>query len=204
MTHHNFLYALAGFAAGVVSVSVGIVMPSFLTIGVGPLFFAALVVAHSFRRAGMVRQKQNRYWLSLFVCTIGYILAFLTFNYVMAYSPDAFRVGSSGDVVQFRGDVWLGLVAAGSVAAVGLHVLTAVLVGARRPTVFRRAVISSVVAILTTYLINLHFHNYWSFMGALLPIGEGLFGLIAGSELDRVEVATPDSHRHHSTTSNIV
>jgi hypothetical protein len=192
MTHHNVLYACTSFVAGVVTVCLGSLAPAFLTIGAGPLFFAALLIANLNSSQSLFRGNQGRLWSGLVVCSAGYMLAFLAFNFAFAYSPELLNIEASDDVIQFRADVWLGLAAAGCVAALALYVLTTVLANARRPTVFFRALLCGIVAVVATYLVNLRFQHYWSFMGVLLPVGETLFGCVAGPELEHIGLARGD------------
>lgn len=96
------------------------------------------------------------------------------------FSPDWFGFRPSANVDQFGTDVWLGLIAAGTTAAVGISLFAALWTGKWSKSLLLRLMTAGIVTIVVTYLINLPFRGYWSFFGALIPVGMALFCGIVG------------------------
>jgi hypothetical protein len=101
----------------------------------------------------------------------------------MGYSPQLIGVSESNDIVQFRTDVWIGLLAAALVASAGIELLAFALIGKWSTAVFGQLVAAGFFTICVAFLVNLMAHHYWSFLGVLLPIGEALFCALVGAQI---------------------
>jgi hypothetical protein len=178
-------FLLTGLIAGLLCVAPGRLLSIFtLTWGVGPAFFVAVV-------AGIVLTgaRQNlqgdlfRYLAGFVVCSVTYLLSLMAFFGVFGFSPDWFGVRPSANMVDFRIDVWLGLIAAGAVGAIGIALAAALLTGKWSNSLLLRLMLAGWVTILVTFLTNLPFHTYWSFLGVLLPLGNALFCYFVGTQI---------------------
>ena len=155
-----------------------------LAYGVGPLFFAAVVASIAITVAW--RYVQVSLWrciVGLLLSTITYVVGLFAFTLVAGFSPDWFGVQQSANILDFRLDVWLGLIAAGVVAASGISGLTALLVGAWSTSLLVRLTLAALLTIVATFITNLPFHTYWSFLGVLLPLGDALFCWLVGRRI---------------------
>jgi hypothetical protein len=171
--------------AGAITASLGALLPVFLTIGAGPIFFVALVGAAS--KTGLLQSLPRDTWrfvAAFLISTAGYVVALFAFNLVMGYSPQILGVAASSDIVQFRTDVWLGLLAAAAVAAAGVDGLVAIMIGRWRHRLLLRVWVAGALAITITFVVNLLLHQYWSFLGVLFPLGEALLGVVVGIEFN--------------------
>jgi len=155
-----------------------------LTWGVGPLFFVAIVAgivitgARRYFQPGLLR-----YLAGLVLCTVTYVVALTAFFGVVGFSPDWFGFRPSGDIIQFGIDVWLGLIAAGAVGASGIALFTALLTRKWSNALLLRLMLAGLLTILVTFIANLPFHNYWSLLGVLLPLGSALFCWLVGTQI---------------------
>lgn len=184
MRHQQITFLLCGLVGGLISVTLGTSSPVILAYGVGPLFFAAVVagiaitVAWSYVHVGVLR-----YVAGLLLSTTTYVAALFAFNVVTGFSPDWFSVRPSSSILDFGVDVWLGLIAAGVVGAIGISAFTALLIGAWSTSLLRRLMLAALITIVVTFITNLPFHSYWSFLGILLPVGDALFCGLVGSQI---------------------
>lgn len=186
MTRQQGMFLLAGFVAGLVTVAVGTLFPAVLTVGVGPLFFLAILTAigltDSWRR---LNHGLWRYAVAVCLCTGAYVLALFTFSVVVGYSPQLLGLPASHDIIDFRADVWAGLVASVLVASAAIELLAYVLTGKWSTSFLGRLAIAGFVSVLVTFVANLATHQWWSFLGVLLPVGEGLFCAVIGTQIWR-------------------
>jgi hypothetical protein len=177
---------LAGLISGIVSVTIGRLWPAMLTVGVGPLFFISIVAGMAITGAlhdhhiGLLQCLG-----ALIVSTTTYVVGLLAFNVVSGFSPEWFGVQSSSDFLDFRFDVWLGLLAAAGVAASGITLLAALLTGHWSNYLLIHLMLAGLLTIGVTFAGNLPFHNYWSFFGILLPVGTALFCWLGGAQIWR-------------------
>lgn len=186
MRRRQITFLLAGLIAGLICVAPGSswVVLLTLTYGVGPSFFAAvlagILVTGAWRH---LKADFLRYLAGLVLCAITYFLALLVFLAIDGYSPDLLGFRPSGNVENFGLDVWLGLIAAGAVGASGIALFTAMLTGQCSKSLFLRLLLAGLITIVITYMVNLPFHSYWSFLGVLLPIGSALFCWLVGTQI---------------------
>jgi hypothetical protein len=181
-------FFVSGALAGVLTVAAGTSSLTLLVFGVGPLFcFATLAAMHITGGLPSPRVGLWRLLGAVFVSTATYVLSLFVFSIVLGYSPQLFGVQQSSDIVQFRADVWLGLLAASFVAAVGIEAVAAFLVGRWKISYVMCFFGAGFTAILITFIANLQFHRYWSFLGILLPVGEMLFCGVIGMQVLGVE-----------------
>jgi hypothetical protein len=186
-------FLLAGCIGGLACVLPGPLLSVFtLTWTVGPAFFVAVIAgiiitgARSHLQASLLR-----YIAGFVVCFITYFLALMVFFAVYGFSPDWFGIRPSDNVDQFGIDVWLGLIAAGTLAASGISLLALLLTGNWSKSLLLRLMTAGIVTIVVTYIINLPFRGYWSFFGVLIPVGMSLFCWIVGTHISQ----------HHSLRS---
>jgi hypothetical protein len=179
-------FLLTGIIAGLVCVMPG---PSFLSIvtltwGVGPAFFVAVVAGVMITGARRHLQADVlRYMAGLVVCFITYLLALMVFAAVGGFSPDWFGFRPSPNFDQFGVDVVLGLLAAAIFAAAGIAVFAFVLTGRWSNSLLRRLLLAGLITIIITFIVNYPFRGYWSFYGALIPLGTSLFCGAVGSHI---------------------
>jgi hypothetical protein len=89
----EIVFLLAGLLAGVITVAVGASRPTLLAVGVGPLFFSALLAAIAMTNSwSRVRPGIWRYVVAACVCTGAYVLALFTFSVVGGHSPEVLGV----------------------------------------------------------------------------------------------------------------
>jgi hypothetical protein len=198
MRHTSTAFLITSFLSGAITVSLGFFLPIFLTIGVGPIFCIALIGAAC--KTGVLQCVPRDKWrfVAAFVfSTIGYVFALFTFNVVLGYAPQILGVAESTDIVQFRTDVWLGLLAAAATAAVSVDIVVAIMTGQWRHRLLLRIWAVSALAIIVTFVVNLAFHHYWSFLGVLFPLGEALLGFVIGNEFSAQPIRShswPNQH----------
>ncbi|HEY6250946.1 MAG TPA: hypothetical protein VI685_13380 [Candidatus Angelobacter sp.] len=184
MTRQQVTFLIAGFVAGIITVAVGTVSPTVLAIGVGPLFFLAILAAIMLTDSwSHLSRGLWRYVAAICLCTAVYVLALVTFSIVGGYSPKLLGASESGDIVQFRIDVWAGLLVAVLVASAGIESVAYILTGKWSNSFFGRLALAGFVSVVVTFMANLVAHHYWSFLGVLLPIGEGLFCALVGAQI---------------------
>jgi len=177
-------FLLTGLIAGMSSVTLGLSWLAVLTLGVGPLFFVAVVAGIAITGArSQLQIGFFRYLAALTLSTMTYEVALFALFAVGGFAPNWFGVRPSANFVDFRVDVWLGLTAAGAVGASGIALFTAILTKKWSNSLLLRLVLAGILTILVTFLANLPFHNYWSFMGVLLPLGSALFCWLVGTQI---------------------
>jgi CDP-diglyceride synthetase len=199
---HQITFLLAGMITGLICVAFGsFESPEIaiigLTWGVGPLFFVAVLAGIAI--TGAWHQLQVGFWrylVGLILITITYVMALTAFFWVTGVAPNWFGIRESEDIVDFRMDVWLGLIAAGAVGASGIALSAALLTGKWSNSLLLRLMLAGWVTILITFLANLPFHTYWSFLGVLLPLGNALFCYFVGTQIGQ----RPEAGRHVAAT----
>jgi len=182
------IFFVTGLIAGLISVTLGSLESLIgilgLAYGVGPLFFFAvlggIVITGAWRR---IQADLLRYLAGMVLCTITYVVSMFTFFAVGGFSPNWFGVRPSANIIDFRVDVWLGLVAAGIVGASGITLFTFLLTGKWSYSLLRRLMLAGFLTILVTFMANLPFHNYWSFLGVLLPLGSAICSCLVGAQI---------------------
>jgi len=195
----DVIFFVTGLIAGLICVTLGslqsLIAILTLSYAVGPLFF--LGVAGGIMITGARRYLKAEilsYLAGLVICTITYFLALFAFFAVTGFAQHWLGARASSDIVDFRIDVWLGLIAAGAVGASGIALFTALLTGKWNNAFLRRLMLAGLLTICVTFIANFAFRNYWSFLGVLLPIGNGLFCYLVGGEIwRRVERATREA-----------
>jgi hypothetical protein len=192
------IFLLSGFVAGVISVVLGKTTPVLLAYGVGPLFFAAIISSLAITGAwDHVGGNFLRYFACLILSTITYVAALFTFSLVAGFSPDWVGVRRSANLLDFGIDIWLGLIAAGIVGAIGISAFTALLTRSWSTSLLLRLMLAGFLPIVVAFITNLTFYSYWSFFGVLLPLGNALFCWIIGLQVlesgmtKRAEAQTP-------------
>ncbi len=194
MSRYQITFLLFGIIAGLTSVTLGTLSLEFLAYGVGPLFFVAIVAGITITGAWrQLRISLWRYPVGLLLSTITYMAALVVFSGVGGFSPNWFGVQPSAHIEDFGVDVWLGLIAAGAVGAIGIALFTAVLTGKWSKSFLLQLVVAGLATIVVTYLVNLSFRSYWSFLGVLFPVGNAIFCYLVGAQVWRSEVARPVS-----------
>lgn len=184
MRRQRITFFLLGSLAGVVCVLLGASSPVILAYGVGPLFFAAVVTGTTITGGWThVQVGVWRFVACLLISTISYVLALFAFSVVAGFAPDWFGVATSYNLVDFKGDVFLGLIAAGIVAATGISMLNVLLTGTGSGSLLLRLLLAALITIVVTFIINLFFHSYWSFIGVLFTLGSGLFCCLVGQQI---------------------
>ncbi len=179
-------FLVAGLVAGLITAALGSSRPTMLTVGVGPLFFAALLAAIAMTGSwSQVRGGIWRYAVAAAVSTAAYVLALFTFSVVMGYAPNLVGLRASSDILDFGTDVWLGLAAAVIVAAVCVELVAFTLTSKWSNSSLVLLALAGFAAVLLTFLANLQLRHYWSFIGILLPIGDALFCSVVGAQIWR-------------------
>lgn len=102
---------------------------------------------------------------------------------VTDHAPRLFGVSGSSDLVQFHGDVWVGLIASVLVAAAGTELTVSVLTEKWSTTFFVGFAVAGFISVLVTFITNAMGHQYWFFLGVLLPVGEALFCGLIGAQI---------------------
>lgn len=184
MKREHLIFLVAGLLMGLISVLVGRALPAILTVGIGPLLFVGLIISIAVTRAwSLLTNELWRYVAAVAFATAAYVIALLVFSVVMGYSPVWLGIKQSGDVLEFHMDVLLGLLAGSIVAAAGISLVAAMLTGQWSSTLLRRLILAGIGTVLLTFTANLPFHDYWSFMGVLLPVGNALFCWLVGEQI---------------------
>ena len=179
-------FLLSGFTMGFITVVIGRLWPGLLTFLVGLLFgiavLASITITSSWSR---LRPGLWRYMVGSTVCTGTYVLALFTLISVSGYAPHLLGVPASDDIGEFRADIWIGFLAASLVASAGVESALYILTGKWSISSFGRLAVAGLVSVLVTFAASMAAHNYWSFMGTLLPVGEGLFCWLVGVQIWR-------------------
>src|SRR5215470_13671949 len=95
----------------------------------------AITITSSWLR---VRPGLWRYIVGVVICTGVYVLALFTLMSVSGYAPKLLGIPASGDIVDFRADIWIGLLVAVFVAAAGVEVVLYILTGTWSNSFFGR------------------------------------------------------------------
>ena len=157
-----------------------------LTWGGGPLFFGAIVAGIEFTGASRYfRPGLLRYLAGLVLCTITYLVALTAFFGVFGFSPGWIGFRPSDDMVHFGIDVWLGLIVAGVIGAIGIALFAALLKQKWSNALLLRLIVAGFLTISITFAANFPFRNYWSFLGVLVPLGNALFCSIVVSDISQ-------------------
>jgi hypothetical protein len=191
MKRKQLIFLITGLIGGLICVSFvwsgsPWLMILGLTYGVGPLFFVALIGgilitgAHRYLRADLLH-----YLAGLVLCTITYFLALLAFFAVVGISQKVPGVTPSERLYNFGLDVWLGLLCAGAVGAIGISLLNALLTRKWSNVLLRRLMVAGLLTIIVTFIVNLPFQSDWSFLGVLYPLGNALFCYLVGAHILR-------------------
>ena len=197
MRRQQITFLLSGLIAGLISVALGTLSPVFLAYAVGPLFLTAVVTGVALTVAWRyVQVSFLRCFAGLLLTTTTYVAALFAFSVVAGFAPDWFGLLPSTNIVDFRIDVWLGLIAAGVVGASGIAVFTALLTREWSSSLLLRLILADLITVVVTFIANLPFHNYWSFLGVLLPVGNALFCCLVGTQIwQYAGVSTDDFQR---------
>lgn len=154
------------------------------------MFFVAVIAGILVTRVRHhLRADVLRYLAAGVLCFITYMVALLVFFVVARFSPEWLRFSQSDRFENFGLDVWLGLIAAGVIGAGGIALFTTLLTGKWSKALLLRLILLGLLTIVLTFLINLPFHNYWSFFGALFMLGNSLFCWAVGVEILRNSAA---------------
>jgi hypothetical protein len=200
MTRQQNIFLLAGFIAGIITVALGRVSLTVLTIGVGPLFFLAILAAIALTDSWPYLSRGFwRYVIAACVSTAAYVLALVTFWWLGGYLQGLLGTHGSNDLSDFRLDMWGGLIAAALVAAVCIELMAYVLTGRWSNTVLARLAVAGALSIVATFIVirvvrptsNLPMLYYWSFFGILFAVGEALFCSIVGAQIWRTSQRLP-------------
>ena len=201
MTRQQITFFLAGFIAGSITVAAGSASLWVLTVGVGPLFFVALLAAIALTDSWPhIRRGFWRYVLAACASTMAYVLALLTFWMLGGYLQNLLGSRGSNDLSEFRLDVWVGLIAAALVAAVCIELVAYVLTSRWSNAVLARLAGAGILAIVLTFIAVRAVRStgnlpsllyYWSFFGILFSFGEALFCGLVGAQIWRTSQRLP-------------
>jgi hypothetical protein len=201
MTRQQITFLLAGFIAGSITVAAGRASFWVLTVGVGPLFFVALLAAIALTDSWpRLRGGLWRYLLAACISTIAYFLALLTFWWLGGYLQTLLGSRGSKDLSEFRLDMWVGLIAAALVAAVCIELVAYVLTSRWSNAVLARLAGAGILAIVLTFIAMRAVRStsnlpsilyYWSFFGILFSFGEALFCGLVGTQIRRTSDQFP-------------
>jgi len=191
----EIVFLLAGLLAGIVTVAVGVSRPTVLAVGVGPLFFIALLAAIAMTDSwSHVSPGFWRYVLAAIISIAAYLLALFIFSIVGGFAPELFGVHRSGDIIDFGPDIWIGLLAATLVAAICIEFVAYVLTNRWSNGALAYLAGAGVLSIVTTFtgmrLLKIIVPMKpmfwgWSFFGILFPVGEALFCGLIGAQILR-------------------
>jgi FAD/FMN-containing dehydrogenase len=175
---------------GLIMVAVARLRPEFLTVMPGALFFLGVLLATALSgvRHRLFPSTATEL-LAFLVSTSGYIVAVLVFHAVFSFAPEVFSVHTSNDILDFGGDVLLGLLCASITGAFGLGIIVSVTRKAWRGGMITQAVLAGFATISIAFVAHLKFHNYWSFFGVLFAVGFGMYGAILGRECEAAPLA---------------
>ncbi len=196
MRGRQITFLLSGLFAGLICVAQGLSAVSLLTLtwGVGPMFFLAVIAAILVTRAWHpLKADFLRYSAGAVLCFITYMIALMAFFAVAGFSPEWLRFSQSDRWEKFGLDVWLGLIAAGVIGAGGIALFTTLLTGKWSKALLQRLMLVGLLTIVLTFIVNLPFQNYWSFLGVLFTIGNSLFCWAVGVEILQNSEAPSDA-----------
>jgi hypothetical protein len=195
MTRKQITFLLAGFISGSITVVVGRVSIWVLVVGVGPIFFIALLAAialtGSWPRLGV---GIWRYLLAACISTAAYFAAFLTFWGLGGYFQTLLGARGSNDLSDFGVDIWIGLIAAALVAALCIELMAYVLTARWSSTVLLQLAGAGIAVIMLTFLAMCTVRParnvpsllyYWAFFGVLFSLGEALFCGLVGTQIQQ-------------------
>lgn len=188
MTRQQLTFLASGLAVGIVTTIAGRIWPGFLAFGVGVLFFLAVLI--SIRITGSQLYLDSGLWRMMAAICIsvgGYLLAVFTFLTVGGYWADWLRINLSTEK-RFGIDLWIGLFAGVLVASVCIEFLVYVLTSKWSNHFLFRLAAAGIAIVLVTFTIDRIVQSYWTFYGVLLPLSEGLFCLIIGSQIGKTRV----------------
>ncbi len=191
----EIVFFCAGLVAGLGTAAVGPKWPTIVSVGVGPAFFIALIVAIAITNSwSCLSRGVWRYVVAAVVSTAAYVLALVAFSGLAGYSSELFGVRASSDISDFHGDVWIGLLAASLVAAICTEFVAYVLTSRWSNAILVRLAGAGVLSVVVTFLgmrlvkltlTSMPMAYYWSFLGILLPVGEALFCGVVGAQIWR-------------------
>jgi hypothetical protein len=194
------VYLVAGLLAGIVTVAIGVSRPTVLAVGVGLLFFIALLAAIAMTDSwSRVSPGIWRYAVAAIISIAAYLLALITFWGLFSYSPDLVGVHASKDMADFGADIWIGLLAACLVASICIEFLAYVLTSrwsnSALASLAGAGVLSIVASFTVTKLARLAVSTVptlygWAFLGVLLAVGEALFCGLIGAQILRSSRST--------------
>ena len=177
--------------AGAITIVVGRYAPFVLELGAGLIFGTGVLVA------GLTSQwgPSRGIWRPVFGAiesTLAYPILLAAFSGAAAFAQQVLKVRPSADLLDFGADVWVGLIAAAVVSSFLLETVAFTLSGVWISKFLMLLLLAGLATIATSFLANLRWHNYWSFLGVLLPLGESLsFGLIGAQATRPRERASP-------------
>jgi hypothetical protein len=185
------VFFCAGLVAGLVTAAVGPKWPTIFTVGVGPAFFTALVVAIAMTDSWpRLSRGIWRYAVAAVISTLGYILALVTFSGLGGYSPELFGVHRSNDISDFHADVWIGLLAASLVAAIFTEFVAYVLTNRWSNGVLACLAGAGALSVVVTFtgmrLVKLTLTTMPMLYHCILfSVGEALFCALIGAQILR-------------------
>src|SRR6185312_1624030 len=183
MRHFRFTFLLCGIVAGLISVGLGTKSLEFLATGVGLLFFSAVMVSTiatvSWR---YLRTRALKFFAGLVLSTVTYVAGVVAFNMMGGISQTWFGVRSA-NIVDFNIDIWVGVLAAGIVGALGVASVSAIVTRQWSNDLLLRLLLTGLIVVGLTFIVNLRFHSYWSFFGVLMPTGNALFCWLVGTQI---------------------
>lgn len=183
----------AGLIAGVTTVAIGRVWPTVLIIGVGLLFFVALLAAITISASwSRLRRGLWRYIVGLVICAVAYLSGLFAFSVAAGYLPDLLGVPASSNMSSFGADVWIGLLVANLVSSVCIELFASVITGSWSNRFFLFLTVAGFVTVTATYTAHVLFRQPWAFFGVLLPVGEALFCWVFGLQIWESGEESPD------------
>jgi hypothetical protein len=173
-----------GLLAGLATVGIGAHYPAVLAAGTGPIFVGVVIL--SLMVVG-TRPKENRrtlrYALFVAICLSSYAGSLIAFSIGMGYSPGLLKLTPSADVIDFRSDVWIGLVLALAIASLGAEFGARVLSGYWSNRILLSFFVAGVLCAFLAYAFSLAARGYWSLFGTLVPLLEGAFAALLCHQL---------------------
>jgi hypothetical protein len=188
MTRLLGAYFLAGLMAGLLTVSVGARFPVVLAVGTGPIFALAVVICAALSKSHpQIDHRVLRCALFCAACLCSYVISLMGFFIAMGYSPDFLKVARSRDVLDFRADVWVGLVVAMLISSIGTEFGARILTGIWSNQMLARLFLAGISVVGVAYVCTLAGRSYWSFIGVLVPLGAAGFASLICYQLLTVQ-----------------
>ncbi len=188
MTRQLGAYFVAGLMAGLLTVSIGARFPIVLTVGIGPIFALTVVTCTALSKSHLqIDHPVLRYALFSAACLCSYVISLTGFSIAMGYSPDYLKVARSHDVLDFRADVWVGLLVAMLIASIGTELGARILTGIWSNQMLARFFVAGISAAGVAYVCTLTARSYWSFIGVLVPLGAAGFASLICYQLLTVQ-----------------